>query len=192
MHRPAPSFAVDLLRAALGPGLAAPYERAFGAVPWLTAGSLTWEVEEAEDVVEAWARWSAELPTSVLTAIRVGGDVTAVDVAMLGDPYGVQARLAPLYKLGPVDESVATVGPRLLRADGCVDAVAVPLRRFPDAEHLVDESLSVPAGICLGLRHVHATAAPLLIALGAAEERPRVGAAADQAARALAEPVPAA
>ena len=192
MQRPAPSFAIDLLRAALGPGLAAPYERAFGAVPWLTAGSLAWEVEDAEEIVQAWARWRAELPTSVLSAIRIGGDVAAIDVAVLGDPYGVQARLAPLYKLGPVDAAVATVGPRLLRATGCVDAVTVPLRRFPDPEHLVDEALSTPAGICLGLRHVHGVTAPVLIAVGAAEERPRVGAAADQAARALAEPVPAA
>jgi hypothetical protein len=191
MQRPVPSFAVDLMRAALGPALTTPYERAFGAVPWLTAGSLAWEVEDAEDVVEAWARWSATLPTSVLTAMRIGGDVAAIDIAVLGDPYGVQARLAPLYKLSPVDVAVDTIGPRLLRAQASVDAVPVALRRFPDPEHLVDEALSVPAGICLGLRHVHGAPAPLLIAIGAAEERPRVGAAADQSARALAEPVPA-
>jgi hypothetical protein len=177
------------MRAALGPGLTTPYERAFGAVPWLTAGSLAWEVEDAEDIVEAWARWSATLPTSVLSAMRIGGDVAAIDVAMLGDPYGVQARLAPLYRLRPVDAAVDTVGPRLLRAEAGVEAVAVPLRRFPDPEHLVDEALSVPPGICLGLRHAHGAVAPLLIAVGAADERPRVGAAADQSARALAEPV---
>jgi len=184
-------FAVDLVRASLGRGLAAPYERAFGAVPWLTAGTLAWPVEEAEEVVEAWRRWSAALPTSVLTAIRLGADVAAVDVAVLGDPYGVPARLAPLRSLLPVEDTVASLGPRLLRAPGCVDAVAVALAGFPDAEHLVDEAHSAPAGLGLGLRHVHG-ALPALIGIGAADERPRAGAAADQAARALAEPVPAA
>ena len=50
--RPRPDpFATDLLRASLGPALAAPYERAFGPVPWLTAGTLAWPAGAADDVL---------------------------------------------------------------------------------------------------------------------------------------------
>jgi hypothetical protein len=86
VSRPAAApFATDLLRAALGPALAAPYERAFGPVPWLTAGSLSWPADAAGDVLALWSSWAAGLPPAALTAIRVGGAAVAIDVAVPGD-----------------------------------------------------------------------------------------------------------
>ena len=97
MPRPtAATFATDLLRASLGPALAAPYERAFGPVPWLTAGTLAWPAAAGDHVLGTWSAWAYELPPSVLTAVRVGEAEIAVDVAVLGDPYGVPSLLAPL------------------------------------------------------------------------------------------------
>ena len=63
MPRPRPDpFATDLLRASLGPALAAPYEHAFGPVPWLTAGTLAWPAGAADDVLGLWSAWAAGLP----------------------------------------------------------------------------------------------------------------------------------
>ena len=94
MPRPGPDpFATDLLRASLGPALAAPYEHAFGPVPWLTAGTLAWPAGAADDVLGLWTAWAADLPPAALTAIRVGAAAVAVDVAVPGDPAGVPALL---------------------------------------------------------------------------------------------------
>ena len=184
MPRPArASFATDLLRASLGPALAAPYERAFGAVPCLTAGSLTWAGDFADDVLTAWRAWTAELPSTVLSAVRAGGCELAVDVAVLSDPYGVPRLLAPLRALAPATDCVATLGPRCLRTPASVQSAAVALPAFPSADELLD----APDGVCLGLRHV--ASGPVLIGLAAAGERARAVAAIDQVARGLEEPV---
>lgn len=179
---PAP-FATDLLRASLGPALEAPYARAFGAVPWLTAGTLTWPAAAADEVLAAWRVWAAGLAVSTLTAIRVGACDVAVDVAVLGDPYGVPAVLAPLRALVPESDSVATLGPRALRSPAAVESAAVSLPAFPCADELLD----APAGVCLGLRH--GASGPVLVGLAAAGERARGVAAIDQLARGLEEPV---
>jgi len=186
--RPAASpFAVDLLRASLGPALAAPYAHALGPVPWLTAGTLAWPVAQADEVLEAWLAWKAGQPASVLSAIRLGACDVAIDVAVLGDPWGVAGRLAALRGRGPALDTVATVGPALLRAEACVDAAALALPAVPPASAL----LGAPDGVCFGLRHV-AGAGLELIGVGAATELPRVRAAVDQVVRALEEHVPAA
>ena len=182
--RPAPApFTTDLLRASLGPALEAPYARAFGAVPWLTAGTLTWPAAAAADVLAAWHAWTSEQPPCVLSAVRVGGCDVAVDVAVLGDPSGVPAVLAPLRALAPAFDSVATLGPRALRSPAAVESAAVSLPAFPRADELLD----APAGVCLGLRH--GASGPVLVGLAAAGERGRAAAAIDQVARGLEEPV---
>ncbi len=178
-------FALDLLRASLGPALAAPYECAFGPVPWLTAGTLSFAAPADPDhVLAVWRAWSAELPVRALTAVRAGACELAIDVAVQGDPYGVAAVLAPVRALGPAADTVATVGPRVFRTPAGLESAAVALPAFPCA----DELLEAPAGVCLGLRRDGARGA-VLIGLAPAGERARAVAAIDQVARGLEEPV---
>jgi len=182
--RPGPDpFATDLLRASLGPALAAPYEHAFGPVPWLTAGTLAWPAGAAGDVLDRWTAWAVHLPPAALTAIRVGAAAVAVDVAVPGDPAGVPALLAGLRRAGPHADTVTTLGPRALRTPCALASAAVALPAVPRAGELLD----APAGVCLGLRRT--SAGPALIGIAAADERCRAIAAIDQVARALEEPV---
>jgi hypothetical protein len=182
-------FALDLLRASLGPALVAPYERAFGPVPWLTAGTLSFpgsaDADHVLAVWAAWAAWAAEIPVSALTAVRVGRCELAIDVAIKGDPCGVPGMLAPLRALAPGADTVATVGPRALRAPAALESAAVALPAFPHADELLD----APDGVCLGLRHARGARGPALIGLAPGGERVRAVAAIDQVARALEEPV---
>jgi hypothetical protein len=178
-------FALDLLRASLGPALAGPYERAFGPVPWLTAGTLSFPaVPDADHLLAVWRAWTAELGVSALTALRVGACEVAIDVAVQGDPYAVPALLAPVRALGPAGDTVASIGPRGLRTPSGLESAAVALPAFPTADELLD----APAGVCLGLRHDGARG-PVLIGLAPAGERARAVAAIDQVARRLEEPV---
>jgi hypothetical protein len=177
-------FALDLLRASLGPAFTAPYECAFGPVPWLTAGTLSFPAgADADDVLAVWRAWAAELPVRALTAVRAGACELAIDVAVQGDPYGVPALLAPVRALGPAGDTVSSVGPRVLRTPAALESAAVALPAFPVADELRD----APAGVCLGLRH-HVRG-PVLIGLAPAGERARAVAALDQVARGLEEPV---
>jgi hypothetical protein len=179
----AATFATDLLRASLGPALSAPYERAFGPVPWLTAGTLAWPAAAGDDVLGAWSAWASALPPSVLTAVRVGEAEVAVDVAVLGDPCSAPSLLAPLRTAGPHADTVRSLGVRAFRAPCALASAAVALPAVPHAGELCN----VPAGVCLGLRR--APDGPVLIGIAAAAERPRAVAAIDQVARWLEEPV---
>ena len=185
-RRPAPDpFALDLLRASLGPAMAAPYEHALGAAPWLTAGTLSFPAGTgADDLLAMWRSWAAELPVRVLTAVRVGECELAIDVAAQGDPFGVPALLAPLRGLGPAADTVASISPRVLRAPAALESAAVALPAFPCADELLD----APAGVCLGLRRDGARG-ELLIGIAPTGERARAVAALDQVARGLEEPV---
>ena len=79
---------LDILRHTLGDSLVAPYARAFGPVPWLTAGTLTWPAADARAVAAAWDAWAGALPDGAPTALRVTGAVVAVDVACPATPPG--------------------------------------------------------------------------------------------------------
>jgi hypothetical protein len=179
-------FNFDLVRASLGPELAAPYENALGAVPWLTAGTLAWPAADAALVLDRWARWSAGLPAHVLTAVRLGVCEVAIDVAFIGDPWAVPAHLASLRALEPVGDTVALAGPFNLRLPASVCAAAVPLRAVPPAAALLAAADGAPPGVCLGLRR-EPDGGVALIGVAAAGEKPRALAAVDQAARALLE-----
>jgi len=179
----AATFATDLLRASLGPALAAPYERAFGPVPWLTAGTLAWPAAAGDHVLGTWSAWAYELPRTILTAVRVGEAEVAVDVAVLGDPYGVPSLLAPLRAAGQHADSVRSLGARAFRAPCALASAAVALPAFPHADELCGAS----PGVCLGLRRE--ARGTVLIGIAAAAERPRAVAAIDQVARWLEEPV---
>jgi hypothetical protein len=185
----APSaFNLDLIRAALGPELATPYEAAFGAVPWLTTGTLAWPADEAERVLRAWLRWTAQRPTRTLTAVRLGASDVAIDVAVQGDPWGVPGRLSSLRELAPDVDTVALVGQQMLRSPAYVAAAELALGAVPPVRGLLNAATAMPEGICLGLRHTAQTGTGL-IGVGAAAELPRALAAVDQAARRLADQV---
>ena len=132
----ASSFNVDLVRASLGPSLGVPYRYAYGPVPWLTAGTLAWPSADAGPALEAWRRWTAERGSSVLTAVRIGAAEVSVDVAVLGDPWGVDQRLSALRDLAPELDTVATLDPRVLAAPAHLAAASAPLRVLPSATAL--------------------------------------------------------
>ena len=185
------SFNIDLIRASLGAPLAAPYRHAFGPVPWLTAGTLAWPSAAAEPVLEAWRRWTAELTPPVLTAVRIGAAEVSIDVAVLGDPWGVERRLATLRDLAPAVDTVATLDRRALAGPACLTAALAPVGEMPSATLLTAAAAAMPGGVCLGLR----AAGPhgvMAIGVAAAADLGRAQAAVDQAARAVTERVPAA
>ena len=182
---------LDVLRQTLGPTLLAPYARAFGPVPWLTAGTLTWPAADARAVAEAWDAWADALPDRAPTALRVTGAVVAVDVALPGDPAGALLTVAPLRALGPHADSIGSAAPAVLlgRAGGTPAPVAgasAPLARRPTPRALLDVLAHAPEGIGLGVRRDAAGRA--LIGVGIAAEAARVRAAVDRAARGLALP----
>jgi hypothetical protein len=185
------SFNADLIRASLGAPLAAPYRHAFGAAPWLTAGTLAWPAADAAPVLDAWRRWAAELPPSILTAVRIGAAEVSVDVAVLGDPWGVAQRLSALRDLAPALDTVETLDRRVLAASPCLAAALAPFGDMPSATALTAAAAAMPDGVCLGLRAVGAHGV-VAIGVAAAAELPRAQAAVDQAARTLQECVPAA
>jgi hypothetical protein len=167
---------LDVLRASLGPSVVAPYEHALGPQPWLTAGTLTWSAAAAPAVLPAWRAWTAQLPGSAVTAVRLGEHVVAVDVALSGDPWNAAARLAPLRALGAATDTVGLASPTALLgqrggAPAAVAAAAAPLPAAPDVRALL--RARIPAGIALGVRHDRA-AGPALIALGIAADAARL------------------
>jgi hypothetical protein len=175
--RPMPSLLdLDILRASLGPSVIAPYEHAFGAVPWLTAGTLTWPAADAADVLPAWRAWVEQVPEPVVTAVRVNDHVVAIDVAMIGDPWGAPARVAPLRALQPSADSIGLAAPSMLlgRRGGApapVAAAAAPLDALPDMHALA--AVRPPEGIAVGVRHDPAHG-PALIAVGIAADAPQL------------------
>jgi hypothetical protein len=176
-HMPAtgPSLLdLDVLRASLGASALAPYEHAVGPQPWLTAGTLTWAAADAPAVLPAWRAWTAQLPASAVTSVRLGEYVVAVDVAFSGEPFGVAALLAPLRALAPGADTVGIAPPSALvgRAGAAaVAAAAAPHVALPDVRVLL--GARIPPGISLGVRHDR-DAGPALIAVGIAAEAERL------------------
>jgi hypothetical protein len=167
---------LDILRASLGASVIPPYEHAFGAAPWLTAGTLTWPADDAAALLLAWRSWAERLPTTALTAVRRGEHVTAIDVALIGDPWGAAARLAPLRALAPAADTVGLAAPSTLlgRAGGApaaLTAAAAPLVTLPDMRALA--AVPVPEGIALGVRR-DVAGGPALLAVGIAAEASRL------------------
>lgn len=182
----------DILRATLGPAFVAPYEHAFGAVPWLTAGTLTWPAERADDVLWAWSAWTALLPPAAQTAVRLTPSVVAVDVALAGDPCGAPGRLVPLRRLAPAADTVGIAAlPAVLGRRGGAPAPvtveSVALRGMPDARSLLSAARPLPEGVALGVRSAGGAGAAL-IGLGIASEAARIRAAVERLARLLSPP----
>jgi len=173
MPAPAPSpLDLDILRASLGPSLLPPYEHGLGPAPWLTAGTLTWPAGESGLIMRMWAAWAPQLPPSALTAVRRTRHVVAIDVALIGDPWGAAARLHPLRALHPASDTVGLAAPSALRdVPAPVAVAAAPKGTLPDMRALA--AAPVPEGIAIGARH-DAAAGPALIALGIAAEVDRL------------------
>lgn len=177
MPGPAPSpLDLDILRASLGPSIAPPYANAFGAVPWLTAGTLTWPGGDAPGVLQMWRAWAERLPGAALTAVRRSDYMVAVDVALVGDPWGAGAWLEPLRALDPETDTVGLAAPSALlgRTGGPsaeVVAASAPKGALPDMRALA--AARVPEGIALGARH-DPVGGPALVAVGIAADAPRL------------------
>ena len=102
-------------------------------MPWLTAGTLAWPAGAGDHVLGTWSAWAFELPSSVLTAVRVGEAEVAVDVAVLGDPSGVPSLLAPLRARGSHADTVRSLGARAFRPPCALASAVVALPAFPSA-----------------------------------------------------------
>jgi FAD/FMN-containing dehydrogenase len=78
----------------------------------LLAGDLIWPLEQAKDVMEFYAEWSAGLSDEmyvgpVLLTPPDGSPVIVMDVMYAGDPAAGEKELAPLRKIGsPVQDGV--------------------------------------------------------------------------------------
>jgi FAD/FMN-containing dehydrogenase len=76
------------------------------------SGSIIWPIEQARDVLEFYAEWSAGLSDEMYTgpAMATGGDgagVVIVEVVYAGDPAAGEKELTPLRALGtPMDDGV--------------------------------------------------------------------------------------
>jgi FAD/FMN-containing dehydrogenase len=92
-------------------------------IPDAYAGMLIWDLDRAEEVLEAWAAWSAEAPDEVTTSLRFmrfppmpelpdflrGRRLVVVDGAVLGDDARGQELVAPLRALEPEIDTFARV-----------------------------------------------------------------------------------
>ena len=117
----------------LGPTLAAALPARVRRGALVTAGTLAWPAADAEPVLEAWRRWTAELGSSVLTAVRIGAAEVSIDVAVLGDPWGAAQRLSGLRDLAPAVDTVATLDRRALAAPARLAAASAPVGDMPSA-----------------------------------------------------------
>jgi hypothetical protein len=91
----------------------------------LYAGSLFFPLERAGEVLEAWRRWTANLPDEATSVGRVlqfpplpevpeplrGNSFTVVEMAYLGDEERGAELIRPLRELGPAMDTFAMIGP---------------------------------------------------------------------------------
>lgn len=89
-------------------------------IPQVVAGTMFWPIERAEEVLQTWAEWTAEVPDSVTSVGRVlrfpplpdlppflsGRSFVVVEAAILESPERVEELLAPLRELGPEIDTV--------------------------------------------------------------------------------------
>ncbi|WP_082097346.1 FAD-binding oxidoreductase [Demequina silvatica] len=97
-------------------------------VPRLTAGTLWWPRERADEVLKTWSRLLPTLPREITSTARVlrfpdidevppairGGSFVLVQAAVVGSPWLADRLLAPLRALDPVMDDVAPVTPDAL------------------------------------------------------------------------------
>lgn len=113
-------------------------------IPDLVAGALFWPVGSAPEVFDAWVRWSAQVPESVTTVVRVlrfpdtpevppifaGQSFVVVEAVVQGSVAAADALLAPLRTLNPQLDTFAVSAPPALAALHGDPPVPVPARGF--------------------------------------------------------------
>jgi hypothetical protein len=141
MSAPAPFFHLEALRSVLEGSAAtagadsAPSARSVFPLGFVTTGALLWPQEHAHRVLHEWAQWTRSVPEDVTSTGRLvrfprlsgvpaalrGRAFVAVDVAIPGEPWVAEGRLAALRRLGPEIDTVA------LTNGGAVPAVHLGL-----------------------------------------------------------------
>ena len=93
------------------------------AIADVVAGMLLWDLERAPEIVRAWAEWTADLPESVTTSLRLmrfpplpelppflsGRRLVVIDGAVLEDDERAAELLAPLRALAPEMDTFARI-----------------------------------------------------------------------------------
>ncbi|UNX54136.1 FAD-dependent oxidoreductase [Georgenia sp. TF02-10] len=143
-------------------------------VAQLSAGALMWPVDRAADVAHAWREWSAGLPDTVTSLVRVlryppipdipealrGRSFVAVEAAVQADPSSAAALLQPLRALGPALDSVRPMSPAELgtvhgdppRPSPAYGAAVVLAEITPESvDALLGAALSAPAAPLLSI-----------------------------------------
>lgn len=140
------------------------------------AGMLLWDASRAEDVLEAWTTWTATVPESTTTTLRVlnlpplpelppllsGRSVVVIDGAILETDAEASALLAPLRALEPEIDTFARMPAAALTAvhmDPPEPSPAVTrhavLEGLPaSARDAVLEALRLPGLFVAELRHL--------------------------------------
>jgi hypothetical protein len=86
----------------------------------VTSGALMWPAGHAHRVLHEWAQWTASVPRDVTSTARLvrfprlagvprelrGRALVVVEVAIPGEPWVAQGRLAALRRLGPEIDTV--------------------------------------------------------------------------------------
>lgn len=96
----------------------------------VVAGALFWPADTTGEVFHAWAAWSADLPDTVTSVVRVlrfppgpelpplfaGRAFTVIEVVIQASPIDADALLEPLRSLAPEIDTVARSAPAALFA----------------------------------------------------------------------------
>lgn len=109
-------------------GIVTAFEFALYPLETVYAGRMVWDIEHADRVVRAWARWAPTAPDEVTTSMRIlnlpdapevpapvrGRPVVCLDGAALGAEAAASNLIAPLRALQPEVDTFASVPPASL------------------------------------------------------------------------------
>lgn len=106
-------------------GIITAFEFSLYPLATVHAGMMVWDIEEADRVVRAWARWAPGAPDEITTSMRIlnlpdapevpgpvrGRPVVCLDGAVLGPEDRARKILDPLRRLRPEVDTFAQVPP---------------------------------------------------------------------------------
>ncbi|GAA4505543.1 FAD-binding oxidoreductase [Brevibacterium yomogidense] len=109
-------------------GIVTAFEFSLYPLETVYAGMMVWDIEEADRVVRAWARWAPSAPDEITTSMRIlhlpdapevpapvrGRPVVCLDGAVLGPEAAARDAVAPLRALRPEVDTFASVPPASL------------------------------------------------------------------------------
>jgi hypothetical protein len=129
---PAPFLHLQALRAVLDGVAAHPaavvdsgLARSVFPAPYVTTGALMWPAGHAHRVLHEWAQWTRTVPQDVTSTARLvryprlpgvpselrGRALVVVEVAIPGEPWVAQGRLAALRRLTPEFDTIVLGSP---------------------------------------------------------------------------------